>query len=75
MIIDNVHKRFNLSISRNQESPKESACDAVSKAINKVNKEVTHGELIKPTSFNELRQLYFRANKKFGLFVSNKVNK
>ena len=65
LLIDTASKEFNFTVSRNQEGKKTSICDALSIAINKINKDTEKSNRIKPTSFNELRQLYHRSNKIF----------
>ena len=65
LLIDTASKKFNLTVSRNQEGKKTSVCDALSIAIHKINRDAEKAKRIKPTSFNELRQLYNRSNKIF----------
>ena len=64
-LIEVIAQKFSLTISRNEASLRESACDAVSMAVINVNKTLKSTELIRPTSYNELRQLHAREKKKF----------
>ena len=59
-LIEDVHQKFKLPISRNDESKAYSACDVVSKAIKKVNKELNYEEVIRPQSFHQLKRMYAR---------------
>ena len=59
-LINNVHKKFGIPISRNDESEAHSACDAVSRAIKKVNKELNYQNVIRPQSFHQLKRMYAR---------------
>ena len=59
-LIETLHQEYSLKISRNEVSPKKSACDALSVAINKVNMGLSQANRIYPSSYNKLRELYYR---------------
>ena len=63
LIIGSVHHKYSLPISRNEVSSPTSACDAVSVSIKNVNRVLKPTEYIRPTSYNELRQIYYKYKK------------
>ena len=66
-LIANVHEKYSFPISRNEATISQSACDVVSNAIKNINRELRPTEYVKPTSYNELRQLYYKFKKGFGI--------
>ena len=65
LLISIVCRKYKLTHSRNQASPELSGCDVIAEAIREVNSDSQPEIFIKPTSYNELRQLFSRMKKKF----------